>query len=95
MTKIFCDSCSNEITDKNKNIKLLKYESFEVIACIGKPKPKVYYRNSEEDDNSVIPSSELHICLHCIVDVYKKADNRPQAVQAKPPVSKLSEGNQF
>lgn len=82
MTKIFCDCCGQEITEKNKNICISFKEKFEVY-CNTDQYMKRYGRQVRHEEDNYDENIQLqaadnqHICLYCIIDAYKSVDNRP------------------
>lgn len=82
MTKIFCDCCGLEITEKNKNIRISFKEKFEVYCNTGQWMKRYGRPVRDEEDNYNVniqlqAAHNQHICLHCIIDAYKSVDNRP------------------
>lgn len=77
MTKIFCDCCGQEITEKNKNIRISFKEKFEVSCECGKFIRRYNRHSDDEDELAINTIAGFHICLYCIIDAYKSVDNRP------------------
>lgn len=76
MIKYFCDYCGDEITDTNK--------AFGGTTCDARLGVGMKVKGKKLDLELIVGddagSSSVDLCKYCILDAFKKLDDRPQAI---------------